>query len=302
MTMPVLVTLLSAIIGNILGYTCFKKVVINMYYNSYSLPTYKTYWTSQAFIITTVIPVIMMFVINFVGITRMLRFSPLKFLRHDLKMRNKKKAVRLPKWKFLSRFRTRILLQNLPNYVVLFLGVGFVMLMLAMAVGFPDSLNEYQKNVTDMMFAKYQLILTDMEDEDGNIIETTTKTAEKFAMKGLRYESGNYTEDISIYGVEKNSKYVYGLPELTGNEVCISTTFAEKYKLSVGDTFTLNEKYDNDSYELKVVDIYDYMGGLTVFLPIENYRGLLGEDDDYFTGYMADEEIKGLIRSILQLQ
>ena len=294
MTMPVLVTLISAIIGNVLGYTCFKKVVINMYYNSYSLPTYKTYWTSQAFIITTVIPVIMMFVINFVVISRMLRFSPLKFLRHDLKMRKKKKAVRLPHWKFLSRFRTRILLQNLPNYIVLFLGVGFVMIMLAMAVGFPDSLDEYQKGVTDMMFAKYQLILTDMEDEDGNIIETTTKSAEKFAMKGLRYESGKYTEDISVYGVEENSKYVDGLPKLTGNEVCISTAFAEKYKLSEGDTFTLNEKYDNDSYELKVAEIYDYQGGLTVFLPIDNYRELLNEDDDYFTGFMADEEIKGI--------
>ena len=46
MTMPVLVTLIAAIIGNILGYTVFKQVVINMYYNSYSLPTYETYWTS----------------------------------------------------------------------------------------------------------------------------------------------------------------------------------------------------------------------------------------------------------------
>ncbi len=40
LSMPVIVTLLAAIVGNILGYTVFKNVVVSMYYNSYSLPTY----------------------------------------------------------------------------------------------------------------------------------------------------------------------------------------------------------------------------------------------------------------------
>ena len=294
MTMPVLVTLISALIGNVLGYTCFKNIVINMYYNSYSLPTYETYWTPDAFIKTTVIPVIMMFIINLLVITSMLKLSPLKFLRHDLKKSKKKKAIRLPKWSFLSRFRTRILLQNLPNYVVLLLGIGFVMLMLAMAIGFPESLREYQANVTDMMFAKYQKILIDTEDEDKNPIETTTASAEKFAIRDLKYDDGKYTESISVYGVEKDSRYVENLPKMNQNEVCVSNTFAEKYHLSVGDTIKLEEKYDNDSYDLKVIGIYDYLGGLVVFMPIDNYREIFGEDANYFTGYMADEEIKGI--------
>ena len=36
--MPVIVTLISALVGNVLGYTVFKDVVVSMYYNSYSLP------------------------------------------------------------------------------------------------------------------------------------------------------------------------------------------------------------------------------------------------------------------------
>ena len=83
-----------------------------------------------------------MFIINLLVITRMLKFSPLKFLRHDLKLKKRKKAMRLPKWKFLTRFRTRILLQNIPNYLVLVVGITFVMLMMAMCVGFPDSLEK----------------------------------------------------------------------------------------------------------------------------------------------------------------
>ena len=42
MILPILVTLMAAIIGNILGYTFMKNIVVGMYYHSYSLPTYVT--------------------------------------------------------------------------------------------------------------------------------------------------------------------------------------------------------------------------------------------------------------------
>lgn len=294
MTMPVLVTLIAAIIGNVLGYTVFKNVVINMYYNSYSLPTYETFWTSDAFIKTTIVPLIIMFFINLFVIVRMLRFSPLKFLRHDLKSNKRKKAIRLPKWSFLTRFRTRILFQNIPNYIVLILGIAFVMLMLSMAVGFPESLDVYKSNVTDMMFAKYQTVLKATEDEDENPIETTTKSAEKFAMTSLEYVINDHKESISVYGVEPDSAYINIPDSMAEDEVYISDTFSDKYGLMVGDTVKLDEKYDNESYSLIVAGIYDYSGALTVFMPIDNYRKCFDEDDDYFTGFMANEEIEGI--------
>ena len=298
MTMPVVVTLIAAIIGNILGYTKMKEIVINMYYNSYSLPTYETYWNSDAFIKTTVVPLIIMFVVNLFVIVKMMRFSPLRFLRHDLKNSKRKKAVRLPRWKFIGRFRTRIFLQNIPNYIVLVLGIAFVMLMLSMAVGFPDSLAAYKDDVTDMMFAKNQMILKTTEDDDENEIKTTTASAEKFAMRGLEYVSGDedslHKESISVYGIEDNSKYIKVPSGLKENEVYISQTFSEKYKIEVGDEFKLDEKFDNDVYTMKAVGIYDYAGGLSVFMPIDNYREFFEEEEDYFTGFMANEEIEGV--------
>ena len=298
MTMPVVVTLIAAIIGNILGYTKMKEIVINMYYNSYSLPTYETYWNSDAFIKTTVVPLIIMFVVNLFVIVKMMRFSPLRFLRHDLKNSKRKKAVRLPRWKFIGRFRTRIFLQNIPNYIVLVLGIAFVMLMLSMAVGFPDSLSAYKDDVTDMMFAKNQMILKTTEDDDENEIKTTTASAEKFAMRGLEYVSGDedslHKESISVYGIEDNSKYIKVPSGLKENEVYISQSFSEKYKIEVGDEFKLDEKFDNDVYTMKAVGIYDYAGGLSVFMPIDNYREFFEEEEDYFTGFMANEEIEGV--------
>lgn len=92
LAMPVIVTLAAACVGNVLGYTVFKNVVVSMYYNSYSLPTYKTVWNPDAFLRTTLIPVVLMFVVNFLIITRMMRHTPLQFLRHDLKKARRKGA------------------------------------------------------------------------------------------------------------------------------------------------------------------------------------------------------------------
>ncbi|MFR2594791.1 MAG: FtsX-like permease family protein [Butyribacter sp.] len=44
---PVTVTLISAIIGNVVGYTVMVKYMASMYYNSYSLPTYNTLYGMQ---------------------------------------------------------------------------------------------------------------------------------------------------------------------------------------------------------------------------------------------------------------
>ena len=48
-----------------------------------------------------------------------------------------------------------------------------------MAVGMPESLDYYNDNAKDMMFAKYQYVLKSYEDEDGKEIHTDNKDAEK---------------------------------------------------------------------------------------------------------------------------
>ncbi len=40
-----------------------------MYYGSYSLPTYVTVWNAEAFLLTTLVPVIIMLVVNY-GVLR----------------------------------------------------------------------------------------------------------------------------------------------------------------------------------------------------------------------------------------
>ncbi len=293
LSMPVIVTLLAAIVGNILGYTVFKNVVVSMYYNSYSLPTYHTIWNPDAFFKTTLIPVVLMLVVNLIVIVRMMQHTPLQFLRHDLKKKKNKKAMRLPRWKFLSRFRLRIMFQNVANYLILFVGIFFIMVMLAMAVGMPDTLDYYKNNIDGMIFAKYQYVLKSYEDEDNNLITTDNKEAEKFDMTSLEKKSDALNEEISVYGIEKDSKYVKikNLNSLKKNEVYISASFADKYGISVGDTVSLDEKYENKTYKFKVVGLYHKSQSLAVFMSIDNYGKVFDLKENEFSGFLSDSEI-----------
>ena len=267
LAMPVLVTMIAAVVGNLLGYTVFKDVVVSMYYNSYSLPAYETIWNPDAFIKTTVIPVFLMLAVNLIVIIYMMQHTPLQFLRRDLKKTRRKKTIRLPKWKFFSRFRLRIIFQNMPNYAVLFAGIFFVMVMLAMAVGMPSTLKYYQDHAENLMFAKYQYVLKSCEDEEGQMIQTDVTDAEQFCMKALKKTGDALDEEVSVYGVKDDSKYIRieDLASLKENEVYLFRPFIEKYNLKVGDVITLDEKYEYKQYQFKVAGIYEKCQNIAVF-------------------------------------
>ena len=81
MAAPVFVTFIGAIIGIIIGYTVGKDYCAGLYYGSYSLPTYVTIWNAEAFLLTTVVPILIMLVVNSVLLWYKLKLSPLKGLK-----------------------------------------------------------------------------------------------------------------------------------------------------------------------------------------------------------------------------
>ncbi len=291
MMAPLIVTITGAVMGNILGYSYFKKVVVAMYYNSYSLPEYETVWTPDAFVKTTVIPVILMLVINLIIIRRKMRFSPLKFLRGDLKNSRRRKAVRLPDISFIRRFRLRIFLQNLPGYLMLFIGIGFVMIMLAMAVGMPNTLSYYQAHAGEMMLADHQVILTSDHDEDGNAVTTSNPDAVKFSMEELLLVIDDSEESANTYGMEPGNRYA-GIPaDLKDGEVVISSALSGKFHIDPGDEIHMKDKYGYDSYDFTVADIIDFDGGIAVFMDNDSFNRIFDRDEGNYDGFFSDSEI-----------
>lgn len=281
--LPVIVTLIAALVGNIMGYTFFKGICVNMYYGSYSLPTYETRWNMNAFLLTTVIPVIIMIVIDFIIVAHKLRISPLRFLRHDLSGTKSKKAVKLPNVKFFRRFRMRIILQNISGYITLLVGIIFANLLLLFGLFMTPLLDDYSDSILDNMICEYQYILKVP-------VETENKDAEKYLMTSLKSTSGSSDSDaVSVYGIEDGSSYF--TEDFPSDGVYASEEYLDKYEINIGDTVTLKEKYSDTTYEFKIKGTYKYPMGLAIFMNDKEYRDVFDVDEEYYTGYFTNEEL-----------
>ena len=286
-TLPVLVTLVSALVGNILGYTIFLKVALNIYYSNYSLPTFVTIWNADAFIKTTVIPVILMIVINYLIIASKMSLSPMKFLRRDLSKRQKKKAFKLnTKIGIMKRFRLRIIFQNMPNYFTLIVGIFFANVIMILGIAFPALLEHYQENISDSIISNYQYVL-----KMG--VETDTKGAEKYCAGTLKTPEGKKkSESVSMFGIANDSEYLS--LDFDNDSVYISSSYAEKFDVSKGETIKLKEEYGDKEYSFKVKGIYDYSAGIAVFMSQELFNETFDKEADYFNGYLSNEKIEDI--------
>ena len=276
--MPLVVTLVSAVIGNILGYTVFKNIVVNTYYHSYSLPTYETRWNSNAFVLTTVIPALIVLAVVISVLVYTLRLSPLQFLRHELTSKKKNKVIKLKRKNFISKFRLRVIFQNLSSYITLFIGVLFASVLLLFGMMMSPLLTHFKDEVINSEIAAYQYILkAPCEADEG---------AEKYAVCSLENEKG---EEITVYGIEENSEYFD--ENLGKDELLLSDGFSDKYNIEPGDEIKLSEKYGDKSYTLKSTGQYKYPAALAVFMLRERFNDVFDKDDDYYSGYFSNEKL-----------
>lgn len=305
MSAPMIVTLISCLVGNILGYTYFKTLMASLYYNSYSLTSYKTIWSISALVETTVVPLILMIVIHYVALRRKLSLSVLKLIKRDLSKSKRKHAVYLPRHiPFFTRFRMRIIFQNIGSYIVIFVGILFANLLLLFALALPDMIHNYQDVMKSQMIADYQYILKvpssiQSEDKLKSMISLlsyqreveTDQEAEKFSACSLKAkESGAKEEDVMVYGIHKKSRYVN--IDHHGDGVYISSSYHEKYGYDKGDTIILHEPYEKKTYKLKVQGIYNYPGSVCVFMDQEKLNeDILKTGSQYFSGYFSDKPI-----------
>lgn len=286
MSAPIIVLFIAAVVGNILGYTLFKNFMADLYLGSYSLTSYKTLWNATAFVETTIVPIAIMMLINFVMLARMLSLSPLKFIRRDLKRHQKKKAFKLnTKIKIMTRFKLRVIFQNIPNYITIFVGVFFAGFILVFGTMFTPLLDYVADETIANMLASHQYILKAPT-------ETETADAEKYCIGSLKTTGDEFTENISIYGISEGSSYINA--DFSEEKVYISSAYSDKYSLHKGDDITLKEEFGDKEYTLNVDGIYGNPTTLAVFISREHFNEMFEKESDYYSGYLSDQEIEDI--------
>lgn len=284
MMLPTILIIVSAGIGNLIGYTLFPNLFTDMYYSNYCLPPLSIQPVWEALLSTTVMPFIFMMLILYMLLKRRLRLSPLRFLRKDLRRHRQRRYIPLHGSSFFQRFRIRIILQNKGSYLVLFLGIIFASFLLMFALILTPSMEQYIRNLEADTRCDYQYLLKAPVQADGEKVTLTSLKA--------YYVGGDLDLDVTLYGLGPNSGYYTDMTLLSDpKSIVISSDFASKMSLQVGDAITLRNPYRDKAYSFTIQDIYPYNAGFSAYMPRNQLNQLLHEDHTYFNGYLSNQPL-----------
>ena len=340
-TMPTLVGLAAAIVGNALGYSLGIRPMQGLYYGSYSFPQFETRWSAFVFVITTVVPFVLLVSVTVIGLARKLNCTPIEFLRHETSTRSKRKGIVLPaSMPFASRFRIRVFLKNIPNFATLFAGIFLGGVLLLFGFCLIPTIDSFAASMRESLVAEhtymlkaplelegsqterqmYQAVIdmsnqesidemsaieflsasskAQMVNPDANPVNTQENSpeaieqAEKYAVTSLQLQRalGGTYEDVTIYGIQENSRYWTDI-DVTGDKVVFGEGLKHKCRSDVGVTQTLHDKYTGDTYDLVPSALAGNGTTMSIYMSIDQFNRLFGNDEGYFNGYVSNEPL-----------
>lgn len=141
----------------------------------------------------------------------------------------------------------------------------------------------------------------DTDNDDIHPVNTTDNgaakiaQAEKYAVYQLQYDrgNGNGEEAISVYGISPNSRYWKNL-DVGDGRVVFGGGLLDKFGWSEGQKVELRDKYEARDYSLEYAGkdcIWGSKSDMNIYMSIDDFNELFGNDAAYFNGYASDEKL-----------
>ncbi len=119
--------------------------------------------------------------------------------------------------------------------------------------------------------------------------------AEKYAVYQLQYDrgEGNGVETVTIYGVSPDSRYWKGL-DVGNGRVVFGRGLLDKFGWRQGQKVGFHDKYEDKDYSFEYAGDDSAWGSksdMNVYMSVDDFNELFGNDPSYFNGYVSDEEL-----------
>lgn len=276
------VAITGSLIGNIIGYTLMIDPFIDIYYTTYSIGPIDIQFDPATFLITTILPVVIMLFINSFSLAGKLSLSPLKFLRRELKKGHDRKTIKLPNFKFITRFRLRVIIQNRGSYLMLFLGIFLASFLLMFGIGLDPLMDHYTEDIDQSLPYNYQYILKAPADVD---------KGEKLLLYEMDtwFALGKKDLSITFYGIDADSHYFKDAYTECG--IAVSSALAKKLSLNPGDSIYFEDKAKEEEYTFTIDKIYNYEASMTVFMDHAALAKLMDTDEATFNCILSDQKL-----------
>ena len=140
-------------------------------------------------------------------------------------------------------------------------------------------------------------------DEDANPVNSrevppeAIAQAEKFSAASLQVERamGGGMEEVTAYGIQEGSRYWSEL-DVSGGRIIVGAGLAQKCALEPGGTYEFYNKYQGESYQVTVSEVWGSSSNMNVYMGMEGLNEMLGyepaaDGTPYFSGYASDMQL-----------
>jgi len=284
--LPVLVTFISGAAGTAAALFTPLGIKAEMAdsLGYYSMPPIDPVLSPWHVVYGVVLPPVISIVVNVIVINKRLQKTPLSLLRNEQKT-VKGREFHFKHMRFINVFKIRQMLRETRSGLAVVFGLFISLIIAMLAVNTYNYCGRYSSLSVENTGFEYMYIYKYPEENvpEGGY-EAVISTCSKDFM--------SYSFDISLAGIRPDDPFfaVSKMPSSTG-EAAISRSFAEKYKVNVGDVFTINDKENDRIYAFKAVGISEYTASMMVYLNIDDMRSLMGYGDDYYNAVFSDHDL-----------
>ncbi|MBR1824609.1 MAG: ABC transporter permease [Ruminococcus sp.] len=284
-TLPVVITLIGGIIGTVSGCSPLGRgLLTSSVIGPYSVPQVKDHYSVWLLVYGILMPPVLAAAVNFICLRRKLNTEPLRLLRKEQK-ESRLLNIDLHGMGYFNRFRIRQILRELRITAAMFgaivMGVLLLMIAIVTYVCIDDLAGKYENEIP------YRYCYYMKYPDVGNIPEN----AEACYSKSLNYTYMDFTLQVTVMGVEENSKRFPFEVSHDKNAVSVAEGTAVKYGLRKGDMFCLHDDVVGTDHNFKVDSIVPYSAGLNVFMNIDTARELFEVSDSCYNMLLSDEEL-----------
>jgi len=281
----VILPTVTALIGGLLGLLAgFSPLGVGFmgrtHYEYFSIPQFPIVYAPYLIIYGAVLPPLICLIVNLWTVNRKLSKTALSLLRNE-QTAGSYKQVNLKVKSFSALFSIRQLLREKRSAITIVVGMLITFMIISLGINtYVLCSSVKDKNTED---TKYEyMYLYKFPDEKA------PEGGEATFVKNLSIDCLAYTLDVSVIGIDGESRFFDAHPETGKSKCVINRSMVQRYGYKVGDKITLTDSVEDMDYCFTVTGISEYSVGFTVFMDTASMRELFGEKEDYFNAVYSD--------------
>lgn len=305
LTYPLIVAGMGAMIGTIAG-VFMMKPMFHFLLRAFPMPKEPVVYDPGLFIFSVLLPVVALSISTVIVINRVLKIRPAQLMKggkNNDKVNLIERALRLDKFKFVTKFQIREQVRSMSRTGFLLFGIIVATMLLQYGLTMKSSVDYLlNEGVSKLYHLKYEYVFN--EYQKGAVPKGTERFNAIYAVMDDEEETSFY-----ITGLSENSTRIV-MNDLQGNrlapdKVIVTMPLAQKLGLYVGDTIHFYNDDDGKKYSITIEEIADTYGGEFIFMPLSELNAMLGLPSDTYIGIFSDVEMsfpKGKIKSIKSIE